>query len=439
MGRIVHWILFGVLTLGALYGGHRYVWTRLVRDAVLPRAWKRALGAILVVLALSIPAAFYAGRQLAGVVHGVMIDVAWTWLAFVFYAVFLLAGVDLAHWIVKRVVARFETRGAGAGAAPDERVPAIELEEAAVEAIETDPGTEGKGAEELAHATRSTAHVDVGRRAFLARSIAGAVTVGAGGTILLGRRSAEEITTPEVVVRLERLPRALQGFTIVQMSDIHFGPLLRARFLERLVDVANAQKPDAIVITGDMVDAPASRLARELVAMTKLRARHGVFFATGNHEYYSDAEEWLAWLRGASVKALVNERVSLGDAGASFDLAGVPDAQGGLFLPDHAVDYAKALAGRDPERELVLLAHRPSQVVGAAARFPGTVGLQLSGHTHGGQMWPFGALVRMAEPYLAGLHRHDDRTQIYVSRGTGFWGPPVRVLSPPEVTRIVLV
>jgi predicted MPP superfamily phosphohydrolase len=129
------------------------------------------------------------------------------------------------------------------------------------------------------------------------------------------------------------------------------------------------------------------------------------------------------------MRTLVNDRVSVGDAGASFDIAGIDDHSG-------RPDLAKALAGRDPERELVLLAHQPRAIAEAARN---DVGLQLSGHTHGGQIWPFGFVVKLQQPYVAGLHRHTERTQIYVSCGTGYWGPPIRIGAPAEITKLVLV
>jgi uncharacterized protein len=277
---------------------------------------------------------------------------------------------------------------------------------------------------------------DTDRREFLARTLATTALVGASGTTIAGIVSAEgEIATPVIPIALPRLPRALDGYHIAQISDLHAGALIQRRFVERIVERTNALKPDLIVITGDMVDGSVKHLARELDGLSKLRARHGIVFVTGNHEYYSGAEEWIAWLRARGVRVLMNERMSIGDAGASFDLAGITDARASHFLPAHASDIARALAGRDEERELVLLAHQPVSIREAEGR---GVGLMLSGHTHGGQMWPFGALVGLVQPYVKGLHRHTDGTQVYVSSGTGFWGPPLRIGNPAEIGSIVL-
>jgi predicted MPP superfamily phosphohydrolase len=237
-----------------------------------------------------------------------------------------------------------------------------------------------------------------------------------------------------VGVKLERLPKELSGLSIVQLTDVHIGPTIGKKFLEHVVERSNDAKADAIVITGDLVDGSVASLRAHVEPLAKLRARYGVFFVTGNHEYYSGVDEWLEELGRLGVKPLRNERVALGDA-VSIDLAGVDDASARGFGPAHGPDYAKALGGALPDRELVLLAHQPSQIVHAARA---GVGLQLSGHTHGGQIWPFGALVRLNQPYVAGLHKHDARTQIYVSRGTGYWGPPMRLFCPAEITKIVL-
>jgi predicted MPP superfamily phosphohydrolase len=159
-----------------------------------------------------------------------------------------------------------------------------------------------------------------------------------------------------------------------------------------------------------------------------------VYFVTGNHEYYAGAESWCAHLTSLGLRVLRNERVEIGTADASFDLAGIDDLSGRHFGPGHGADLPRALSGRDSSRELVLLAHQPRVVVEAEQA---GVGLQLSGHTHGGQIWPFNFLVRLQQPVISGLERVG-RALIYVSDGTGYWGPPMRLGSRAEITQLTL-
>jgi predicted MPP superfamily phosphohydrolase len=405
MEKVWYGSMFAFLAAAVLYTMHRYVWKRLVRDTrIAGRARRYAtIGAI--ALGLLVPVAFLLGRELEPFAAGVVGWPAWLWFGLLFYLAQMLLLLDVVRLATRAL------RATGRSRSP-------------------------KGADVLAPRT-SRDEPDLERRAFLSRAVAGAAVVGAGGTTIAGLGSAQgEIATPEVIVALPRLPRALDGFRIAQISDLHVGPLIGRRFVEEVVARTNALAPDLVVITGDMVDGSVANLARELEALSRLRARHGVAFVTGNHEYYSGAEEWIAWLRARGVRVLMNERVSVGDAGASFDLAGITDAHAARHIASHAPDVGRALDGRDEERELVLLAHQPVSIRDAEGR---GVGLVLSGHTHGGQMWPFGALVGLVQPYVEGLHRHHDGTQIYVSRGTGFWGPPLRVASPAEITSIVLM
>jgi len=243
-----------------------------------------------------------------------------------------------------------------------------------------------------------------------------------------------------VPVRLERLPRALSGLSIAQLSDLHVGNALGERQVARAVELTNRLRPDLVAITGDLVDGDVDELRAATGHLARLKARYGVFFVTGNHEYYqrSAYRDWLDELRRYGIHSLENERVQVGDAGpggASIDLAGVNDWSAPTR---HRMDLPAALAGRDPERSLVLLAHQPREF-GDSVR--AGVELQLSGHTHGGQLFPWSLVVGAVFPYLKGLHRHQEgerQGQIFVSRGTGFWGPPLRLGSPPEIARLVL-
>lgn len=226
-----------------------------------------------------------------------------------------------------------------------------------------------------------------------------------------------------VRVPLARLPVA--EYRIAHLTDVHVGPLIGRRFIEQLVNRVNALEPDLIVITGDLIDGPLSELRDHIEPMRGLRARDGVYAVTGNHEYYWNVEPWLQHLRTLGVRVLRNEHTIIDGA---FALAGVDDASFGEDVP-------RAVEARDPEKPLVLLAHHPRTVVRAK---DAGVDLQLSGHTHGGQLLPWGWLARLWDPRVAGLARFG-RTWLYVSHGTGFWGPPMRVGTRCEIAAITLV
>src|SRR5262245_3549454 len=256
----------------------------------------------------------------------------------------------------------------------------------------------------------------------------------AGTAGIIGLRAARrDPALRRVEIDVPRWPAALDGFRIVQLSDLHLGPLLDRRFAATVVAQANALAPDLIAITGDLVDGSVDRLAGEVAPFADLRARHGVFFVTGNHDYYSGAAHWSEAVSRLGMRVLRNEREEICASGASFDLVGVDDHHA-HFAGDGREDLAPALAGRDPERAAVLLAHDPATFTRARAQ---AIDLQLSGHTHGGQIWPFAWFVRLATPYVAGRYR-DGRAQLYVSRGTGFWGPPLRLFAPAEITEITI-
>ncbi len=254
-----------------------------------------------------------------------------------------------------------------------------------------------------------------------------------------------------VDVPMAGLPPALHGFSIAQISDIHVGPTVKRPYLQAIVDRVNALSPDAVAITGDLVDGRVQDLHQDVAPLAQLRARHGSFFVTGNHEYYSGAAEWVAHLRTLGVRVLMNEHVLLQhgprqakgaqgpsgpQAGACLLLAGVTDPMAHHVEPADRSDPARAIAGAPPDvAARVLLAHQPRS---AAAAADAGFDLQLSGHTHGGQIWPFNFLVPLQQPYTAGLHRLR-QLWVYTSRGTGYWGPPLRLGAPSEITLVRLV
>ncbi len=235
-------------------------------------------------------------------------------------------------------------------------------------------------------------------------------------------------------IRLRRWPRALDGFRIVQISDIHIGSMLGAPFARSIVTRVNALEPDLIAVTGDLVDGPVAHLASEVAPFADLRAAHGVFFVTGNHDYYSGAGSWVEHVRHLGMRPLRNERVTITQGEAHFELAGVDDHRGNLFGSGEGEDVPRALHGRHPRDAVVLLAHDPSTFPAAVEA---DVDLQLSGHTHGGQIWPFNVLVRAAVGFVSGHYRRGD-AQLLVGHGTGYWGPPMRLRAPAEILEVVL-
>jgi predicted MPP superfamily phosphohydrolase len=385
--RMSRFLAFITVVLTIAIGVHWYLWARLVRDPRLPAPWGAVVTCALALLAAGMPLAMALGRRSPAAGRALAWPAfIWMGLMFLLFVAFLGADVvRLAAWLAQRT-----------GDAP----------------------------------------VDAGRRVVAARLAAGAVTALSGSLAAVAIRAARgPIAVKRVEVALARLPRARDGFRIVQLTDVHVGSTIGRPFVEDVVRRANALSPDVVAITGDLVDGSVADLGAAVAPLASLRARHGVFFVTGNHEYFSGAEPWLAELARLGVRVLRNERVSIGDGADGFDLAGVEDHSAERFGgAPHEEAVARALGGRDPAREVVLLAHQPRSFTDAA-RFG--VGLQLSGHTHGGQVWPFGLLVRLSQPFLAGLHRRGD-SQIYVSRGTGYWGPPMRLGAPAEITELLL-
>lgn len=379
-------IVVALLIVSAiLFGTHYYIWARLVRDADLPPPWGSIGTGTLIGLAALILAAI-ALRRAPRMVVGPVMWVAYTWLGLMFFLFVLLVGVDIVRGAV--------------------------------------------GAWSL---FRSSPPQDPERRVALARWLSALVALSAmalGGIGVLNALRA--VAVKRVRIGLKKLPTSASGYRIALMSDVHVGPTIGKGFLEEIVRRVNALKPDLVAIAGDLVDGTVAELGSLLAPLAALRAKDGVFFITGNHEYYSGVDEWLAFLPTLGIRVLVNERVAIGGEGG-FDLAGVEDSSAHAF-EGHGADLRRALDGRDLSRTLVLLAHQPKAIVEAEGL---GVDLQLSGHTHGGQIFPWQYAVALEQPYVAGLHDHGN-AKIYVSCGTGYWGPPMRLGAPAEITDIEL-
>jgi predicted MPP superfamily phosphohydrolase len=235
--------------------------------------------------------------------------------------------------------------------------------------------------------------------------------------------------TRHVDVTLPRLGSRLDGLRVVIITDTHYGPIDRARWSAAVVDRVNDLDADIVCHVGDIADGTADVREAQARPLASVRAKLRRFYVTGNHEYISEAQGWLDYMEGIGWDALQNRHVVVERNGDALVVAGVDDATA------KSSDLEAALAGADPGLPVLLLAHQPKQVAGAAIA---GVDLQVSGHTHGGQIWPFNFLVRLDQPVVQGLSSHGERTQLYTSRGTGFWGPPYRVFAPSEITLLTL-
>jgi predicted MPP superfamily phosphohydrolase len=272
-----------------------------------------------------------------------------------------------------------------------------------------------------------------------ARSRIGTAVVAVVSLVLLAWGYAEAMRVSRVRrvdVTIPRLGKAFDGLRVVLLTDTHYGPIDRARWSARVVDVVNTLDPHIVAHTGDIADGEVSERRAQAAPLGEVRAELGRVYVTGNHEYFSGAQRWVEHMAALGWEALHNRHVVVSRGDDKLIIAGVDDrTAAGSGVPGHHADHEAALAGTDPGLPVLLLAHQPQQVDGAVAH---GVDLQLSGHTHGGQMWPFHYLVRLDQPVLQGLSRHGERTQLYTSRGTGFWGPPFRIFAPSEITLLTL-
>ena len=274
------------------------------------------------------------------------------------------------------------------------------------------------------------------RRGFLINSMNYGIL--ATAAVSTGYGIAEARQTPDIKalsVRIPHLPQAFDGFRIVQITDIHVSPTFGRSCVEEVVAVVNSLDADIVALTGDLVDGSVSQLADAVAPLKQIQSAEGNYFVTGNHEYYSGVLEWIAQIERLGFLVLLNEHRIITRGQSRLLLAGVTDYRGGNFFASHRSDPQKALQAAPEAIIKILLAHQPKTIFDAARA---GYDLQISGHTHGGQFFPWNFVIGFLQPYVSGLHTHEN-TQIYVSRGTGYWGPPVRVGSPSEITVIKLV
>lgn len=283
---------------------------------------------------------------------------------------------------------------------------------------------------------RAQQPVDAERRTFLGNSLNAGIAGISGGMCIAGYHEARQLAEVKSInIPLENLPDALQDFHIVQLSDIHIGPTIKRDYLQGIVERTNALKPDMVAITGDLVDGFTYQLQDDVTPLQQLDSRHGSFFVTGNHEYYWGADYWSDYLKTLGIKVLNNEHHMLQHEGAHLLVGGATDYSAGKYLPGHESDPRASNRDASQSDLSLLLAHQPkSAFEGEAAGYD----LQLSGHIHGGQFFPWNLFIGLVQPFNIGLHRVNQRMWLYVNAGTGYWGPPQRLGVPSEITSIRL-
>lgn len=234
------------------------------------------------------------------------------------------------------------------------------------------------------------------------------------------------ITEQEVKIKNLR-----EELNIVQISDVHIGKSLGKEFLKGIVEQINSLKADIVVITGDLVDLKIEQIGDKLDPLKDIQSRYGVYFVNGNHEYFHGVVKISNHLRDLGIRVLENESEIID---GKFNLVGVTDLMGermNYLEPD----VKQAFSHVNNQLPTILLAHQPKIVKKLKDE---KIDLILSGHTHGGQIFPFGLLVLLDQPYLRGLYQHSKETQVFVSTGSGYWGPPIRVLAPSEIVHLHL-
>jgi predicted MPP superfamily phosphohydrolase len=386
--RVAWFALFGISVLVVVLGVHLYFFSRLVGNTALGGAGRKIAFWSLVVLPVLTVAVMPLGRVLPQSWSPYVVFIPYLWMGAMFYLTILLLTGDLVRtflWLAYKISGW--------------------------------PVWWGLEAKKILF-----------HRALAAGSLALVGLICIAGVF-------QAFRTPQVValdIPLPGLPAAFRGFRLVQITDLHLGPTLGRRFLEKVVELANSREPDAVVITGDLADGSPEKLAGVIAPLKDLRARYGVFFSTGNHEYYLGWEKWREALENLGLVLLENRCVELEKEGQAINVAGVNDPDGRRF--GHPPDIDQALSGCEPGAPVILLSHQARLIDRAAEK---QVSLVLSGHNHGGQIWPWSYLVLLQQPFVSGLHRVG-KTWLYISQGSGFWGPPLRLGTRSEITLLIL-
>ena len=397
--------MFIVVLCGILGLMHLYLWKRLVKDTTTAGRTRWLLTAGLIGLGVLLAATLIGPRMIGLTKSAWFAWPGYLWFGLLAYLFLTLLALEPVRLILRGWVRRGRATPVESTATPEPAEP-----------------------------VQPEATAGLNRRLFLART--SAVAAGVASVGLVGVGAATALGPPDLLrvpVRLRRLDPVFNGYRIAVVSDIHLGPLAGRAHTERIVRMINETEPDLVAVVGDVVDGTVAELGPAAEPFQDLVSRDGTFFVTGNHEYFSEGTfEWLDELERLGLQPLRNEHTVIRRGAAAFDLVGVNDIAG--EMKSDGPDFDRALAGVTGAGPTILLAHQPVLVEEAAAR---GVDLQLSGHTHGGQMWPFHYAVAGAQPSLAGLSTVND-TQLYVTRGAGFWGPPVRIGAPPDITVLTL-
>ncbi len=390
MQKIMSFIIFISVATLIITSIHYYLWVRLVRDTGLEGMYKNIATYSIKALTISIPVSVLLSRMLPPSIAYPLLWGSFAWLGIMMWLFFSLLSVD----VIKLVVFIFSKFSA----ANDEIV-------------------------------------DMERRRFMSKFAAAGASALVLGLAGIGVKNYYgHAVVKKIKVLLTGLPETFKGFRIVQISDLHIGEMMTGAKLEKIVEQVNSLNPDLIAITGDLADGSTSQLLHEVTSLRDLKAKNGVYFVTGNHEYYSGVNSWVHEIQKMGIKVLNNENIKIKNGTDFFYIAGVTDHEAKRFGSEHAPDFNRALSGLEKDKKKILLAHQPLTVKEASEY--GT-DLVLAGHTHGGQIWPFHYLVFLQQPYLKGLYQFKDTT-LYVNQGTGCWGPPMRVGSFNEITEVTL-
>jgi predicted MPP superfamily phosphohydrolase len=392
MTQLLQFIIGAGVFFTVVGGLHYYLFIRIVRDFALPPPYRGIVTALFVVIFISLPLTFFLSRAIRFEVFRPLSFGPYIWLGVFMLLFFAFLSVDVTRALI------FLAKKLGA---PD--FPSF-----------------------------LNARTPLAMKRML---IGGVLLIVGTLTAISLYTSAKKPTIEHVEILLNRFPKAMSGFKIVQISDLHVGATADRARLASMVQQVNALSPDLIAFTGDLVDGETEFLRDEIAPLKDLKARFGTYFVTGNHEYYSGAGKWIAELKKLGVHVLRNESVPIGSGDTAFYLAGTDDYSAAGMFPGHGEDIPKAVSNIPKEKAVILMAHQPRSVKKASEL---GVDLVLSGHTHGGQIWPFTAFVRLQQPYNIGLYRHSETTQIYINQGTFTWGPPMRLRTHNEITEIIL-